>query len=65
MTNQPETVAADRTHLLTGVAVALLVVGVALFMVGRPYLAVIGSVANLAGVLILLDVWVRRRLLQR
>jgi len=65
MTNQPETVAADRTHLLTGVAVALLVVGVALFMVGRPYLAILGSVANFAAVVILLEVWVRRPLLRR
>ena len=65
MTNQPETVTADRTHLLTGIAVALLVVGVALFMVGRPYLAIIGSVANLAAVVILLEVWVRRALLRR
>lgn len=65
MTNQPGTVAADRTLLLTGLAVTLLVVGLALFVVGRPYLAILGSVGNLAGVLILLDVWVRRRLLQR
>lgn len=65
MTNQPETVAADRTLLFTGLAVALLVGGLAMFVVGRPYLAILGSVANLAGVLMLLDVWVRRRLLQR
>lgn len=43
----------------------LLVVGLALFLVGRPYLGIIGMVANLAAVLILLEVWVRRPLLQR
>lgn len=65
MTDQPETPAAHRTLLLTWIGAALLVVGLALFVVGRPYLAILGSVANLTGVLILLDVWVRRRLLQR
>lgn len=65
MTHQPETVAVDRSRLLLRIAVGLLVVGFALFVVGRPYLAIIGSTASFAGVLILLEVLVRRPLLRR